>query len=64
MANNLKFTISAVDRTKQAFAGIKKGLGSVTSALFNFKTAIAGAVGIGGIGLLVKNSLEATDRIG
>ena len=64
MANNLKFTISAVDRTKQAFAGIKKGLGSVTSALFNFKTAIAGAVGVGGIGLLVKNSLEATDRIG
>lgn len=64
MANNLKFTISAVDRTKRAFSGIKKGLGSVTSALFNFKTAIAGAVGVGGIGLLVKNSLEATDRIG
>ena len=64
MANNLKFTISAVDRTKQAFSGIKKGLGAVTKSLFSFKSAIAGAVGVGGLGLLVKNSLEATDRIG
>lgn len=63
-SNNLKFQISAVDRTKQAFSGIKKGLGAVTKSVFNLKTALVGAVGIGGIGLLVKNSLEATDRIG
>jgi len=63
-SNNLKFQISAVDRTKQAFSAVKRGLGSVTKAVFSFKGALAGAVGIGGIGLLVKNSLEATDRIG
>lgn len=63
-SNNLKFQISAVDRTKQAFSGIKKGLGAVTKSVFNLKTALVGAVGVGGIGLLVKNSLEATDRIG
>lgn len=62
--NNLKFTISAVDRTKQAFSLVKRGLGGLSKAVFNFKTALAGAIGIGGLGLLVKNSLEATDRIG
>ena len=62
--NNLKFTISAVDRTKNAFGLVKRGLGGLTSAVFNFKTALAGALGVGGLGLLVKNSLEATDRIG
>lgn len=63
-SNNLKFTISAVDKTKQAFNGVKRGLGAVTSAVFSFKGALAGAVGIGGLGLLIKNSLEAVDRIG
>ena len=61
---NLKFQISAVDRTKKAFGSVKKGLGGLTKAVFNFKTALVGAVGIGGLGILIKNSLEATDRIG
>ena len=61
---NLKFQISAVDRTKKAFGAVKKGLGGLTKAVFNFKTALVGAVGIGGLGILIKNSLEATDRIG
>ena len=64
MANKLKFDISAQDRTKAAFRTIKKGLGSITSALTSFKTAIVAAVGVAGIGLLIKNSLTAIDRIG
>ena len=64
MANKLKFDITAKDRTKQAFGTIKKGLGSITKALTSFKTAIVAAVGVAGIGLLVKNSLSAIDKIG
>lgn len=64
MANNVKFNITAVDKTKQAFNSVTSGLKKVTGALFNFKTAIAGAVGVAGLGLLIKKSLEATDRIG
>jgi hypothetical protein len=64
MANKLKFDISAQDRTKSAFRTIKKGLGSITSALTSFKTAIVAAVGVAGIGLLIKNSLTAIDKIG
>jgi len=64
MANKLKFDITAKDRTKQAFGTIKKGLGGITKALTSFKTAIVAAVGVAGIGLLVKNSLSAIDKIG
>jgi hypothetical protein len=64
MANKLKFDIAANDRTKKAFGTIKKGLGGITKALTSFKTAIVAAVGVAGIGLLVKSSLTAIDRIG
>ena len=64
MANKLKFDITAKDRTKKAFGTIKKGLGGITKALTSFKTAIVAAVGVAGIGLLVKNSLSAIDKIG
>jgi len=60
---NLNIRIAAIDRTQRAFASIKKGLGSVTRALFSFRTAILGAVGVGGLGLLVKSSLDGIDKI-
>lgn len=64
MAKDIKFKITAVDKTKSAFATVGRSLKNVTKSLFSFKTAIVGAVGIGGLGLLAKRSLEATDRIG
>jgi hypothetical protein len=64
MAKDVKFNITAVDRTKNAFKSVLGGLKKVSGALLNFKTAIAGAVGVAGLGLLIKRSLEATDRIG
>lgn len=64
MAKDVKFNITAVDRTKNAFKSVLGGLKKVSGALLNFKTAIAGAVGVAGLGLLIKKSLEATDRIG
>lgn len=64
MAKDVKFNITAKDKTKNAFKSVGGALKKLTGALFNFKTAIAGAVGVAGLGLLIKKSLEATDRLG
>lgn len=65
MANqNLKIQIIAIDRTRAAFRGIAVSLGKVRKALFSFQTAIVGAVGAAGLGLLVKSSLDSIDALG
>lgn len=65
MANpNLKIRITAIDKTKAAFAAVNKSLGKVTKALFNFKTGIAAAFGVGGLGLLIKSSMQSIDVLG
>jgi len=64
MANQkLNIVITAFDKTKSAFRGISAGVGAVTSAVFSLKTALVGVVGAAGIGLLVRNSLQATDAL-
>ena len=64
MANQkLNIVITAFDKTKSAFRGISAGDGAVTSAVFSLKTALVGVVGAAGIGLLVRNSLQATDAL-
>ena len=60
----INFKITAVNKTKRAFGQIGRGLKGLTKAVFNFKTALTGAVGIAGLGLLIRNSLIATDRLG
>ena len=60
----INFKITAVNKTKQAFGQIGRGLKGITKAVFNFKTALTGAVGVAGMGLLIRNSLIATDRLG
>lgn len=64
MTKDVKFKITAVNKTQGAFATVGRSLKGLTKSLFSFKSAIVGAVGIGGLGLLAKKSLEATDRIG
>lgn len=59
----INITLAAIDKTKGAFGTISRSIGAVTSAVFSLKTAIVGVVGIGGIGLLVRNSLVATDTL-
>lgn len=59
----IKIPITAVDRTKKAFASVSRGLNAIRKSLFNFKTGIAAALGAGGLGLLVKNSLDGIDKI-
>lgn len=65
MANqNLKIQITAIDKTQRAFRAVGKGLAGVSRAVFSFKSAIAGAVGVAGLGLLVKSSLDSIDALG
>jgi len=59
----LSIEIAILDRTRRALAGIRKAFGSLTRVFFNLKTAILGAAGAGGIGLLVAQSLKATDQL-
>lgn len=51
-SKGLSFKITAMDRTKKAFAMLGRSLKGVTRALFSFKTAIVGLVGVAGIGLI------------
>lgn len=67
MASNNKrvqFDIIAKDRTKAVFNAVAGGLGTIRRVVFSFKTALAGLVGAGGLALMVKQSLDTTDRLG
>jgi len=59
----LNFKIVAVDLTRKAFRSLSRSLGVARKALFSFKAGIVAAVGAGGLGLLVKSSLDSIDRI-
>ena len=59
----LNIRIAAIDKTQKAFATVKRSLSVVTKAMFSFKASIVAAVGIGGLGLLVKRSLDSIDKI-
>ncbi|MGB0584297.1 MAG: phage tail tape measure C-terminal domain-containing protein [Candidatus Puniceispirillaceae bacterium] len=64
MANqDVKIAIKAVDKTKPGFSSVTGGLKKITGAIFNMKSALLGAVGVGGLGLLVQRSLQATDAL-
>ena len=63
MAENVKITISAIDKTKKAFNGVTAGLRAVSKAAFSMKGALVAAAGPAAIGLLIKQSLTATDSL-
>lgn len=63
MAENVKITISAIDKTKKAFNGVTAGLRAVSKAAFSMKGALIAAAGPAAIGLLIKQSLTATDSL-
>jgi len=60
---DVKIRITALDKTSGALRNIGKGLSSLTKPLLNMRTALVGVVGAGGIGLLVRQSLIATDSL-
>lgn len=63
MAENVKITISAIDKTKKAFGGVTSGLRAVSKAAFSMKGALIAAAGPAAIGFLIKQSLTATDSL-
>ena len=59
MAENVKITISAIDKTKRGFNSVTSGLKTLTKAVFNMKTALGLAAGAAGLGVLAKKSIDA-----
>jgi len=64
MANEtVSIIIKAFDQTQKALRSIQAAFGKLAKVFFNFKTALVGVVGAGGLGLLISNSLKATDAL-
>ena len=59
----VSIVIKAFDQTQKALRGIQAAFGKLSKVFFSFKTALVAAVGAGGLGLLVSNSLKATDAL-
>jgi len=60
---SVSIIIKAFDQTQKALRGIKRAFAGLSKIFFNFKTALVAAVGAGGMGLLIANSLKATDAL-
>jgi len=60
---SVSIIIKAFDQTQKALRGIKRAFAGLSKIFFNFKTALVAAVGAGGMGLLIANSLKATDTL-
>ena len=58
MAQNLKINITAQDRTKQAFKGIRGGLASLKNAVFSLRGAFVGL----GAGLVIKSFVDTIKK--
>jgi len=60
---SVSIIIKAFDQTQKALRGIKRAFAGLSKIFFSFKTALVAAVGAGGMGLLIANSLKATDAL-
>ena len=61
---SVSIVIKAFDQTQKALRGIKAAFGKLSKVFFSFKTALVGAVGAGGLGLLISQSLKSIDALG
>jgi lambda family phage tail tape measure protein len=64
MNKNVNFQIRAKDKTRAAFKRVLGGIKSITKSLFSFRAAIGVAVGVAGLGYLIKRSLDSIDNLG
>ncbi len=58
---SVSIVIKAFDQTQKALRGIKAAFGKLSKVFFSFKTALVAAVGAGGLGLLISQSLKSID---
>jgi len=59
----LGILIKIFDGTKKVLGAIQKRFSQLSRIFFNLKTAILGAAGAGGLGVLIAQSLRATDEL-
>jgi hypothetical protein len=59
----VSIAIRALDKTKAGFAGVTRGLKSVSGAVFSMQNALIGTVGAAGFGALIKSSINAGDEL-
>ena len=57
-------TISARDKTRQAFSKVSKAMNVLRKSVFNLKTGIGALVGVGGFLALARAGLKSIDNIG
>ena len=60
---DVKIRITALDKTSGALRNIGGALRTVTKPILNLRTALIGLLGAGGMGLLISQSLKATDAL-
>ena len=60
---SVSIIIKAFDQTQKALRSIQAAFAKLSKVFFNFKTALVGAVGAGGLGLLITQSLKSTDAL-
>ena len=60
---DVKIRITALDKTSGALRNIGGALGKLTKPILNMRTALGGLIGAGGMTLLVRQSLNATDAL-
>ena len=61
--SNAKIDITAADKSKAAFASVQNSVSSTTSMVAGMATGLLAAAGIGGMGMLIKSSMEAADEL-
>jgi len=61
--DDVKFKISATDRTKAAINGFKKNLAGAKASVISFRGALAGLLVAGALGRLASKALDAADEI-
>lgn len=59
----LSFPVTAENKTAATFKQIKSDIGGITSKLGGMKTALVGAIGVAGFGIMAKNVLDTADKI-
>ena len=59
----IKITINALDRSKAALRGVAGSLKSVAAAAISMRTALVAAGAAAGMGLLIRQSVNATDAL-
>lgn len=63
MAEDVKFSIIAQNKTQKAFAAVKSSVSGLNKSMIGLGAAVAGAMGVGALGSMAKSALDTGDKI-